>query len=247
LKKPAIIAALEREIAPLVRAQDWQPAKLVPSVYRNYESAQGFIVCGGIGGQAARVAAEHLIHRVDPSVLVSAGVAGSLATRWKVGDVIVPATVVQSAVGKSFSTAALPERHGWQREGTLVSSSGIADPETKSLLAREYQADAVDMEAAAVAEVAAAHGIPFVAVKAISDECDFPLPDFGRFVPADGRFLTSRLVLYSALRPRMWVVLGRLAANTGKAAQELCRVLHSLLEVMKDVAVNKGEIASRKP
>jgi nucleoside phosphorylase len=229
VNKLAIIVALEREIAPLTNDPFWRAVKLVPSAYRNYESNQGFIVCSGIGGQAARTAAEEIVDRVGPSTLISAGVAGSLTPRWKVGDVIAPAAVVQFAAATPMPTALLPEIPGLQRGGTLVSAASVAGPEMKSRLARQYQADTVDMEAGFVAEVAAAHAIPFAAVKAISDEYDFVLPDLGRFAGPDGRFLTSRFVLYSMLRPRTWPAVSRLAFNSSKASQELCRVLRILL------------------
>jgi adenosylhomocysteine nucleosidase len=229
VNKPAIIVALEREIAPLVRDPLWCAAKLIPSAYRNYESSQGFIVCSGIGGLAARTAAERIIRQVSPSILISAGVAGSLTPQWKVGDVIAPAAVVQSPAGTPRETVPLSPVDGLQRGGTLVSTSSVAGLETKAHLAREYQADVVDMEAASVAEIAAAHDIPFAAVKAISDEYDFPVPELGRFVATDGKFLTSRFILYSMLRPKTWSVVSRLASNTNKASQQLCRVLRTLL------------------
>ncbi len=40
------------------------------------------------------------------------------------------------------------------------------------------------MEAAAVAAAARAHGIAFRAVKAISDELDFEMPEMARFIDA---------------------------------------------------------------
>jgi adenosylhomocysteine nucleosidase len=228
VSKVAIIVALEREIAPLINHQPWHAVKLIPSPYRNYESNYGFIVCSGIGGVAARKAAEEVLGRVGPSLLISAGIAGSLTPGWKVGDVIAPAAVVPLG-GTPKKTVSLPEIPGLQRGGTLVSASTIAGPEEKTNLATQYQADVIDMEAGFVAEVAAAHDVPFAAVKAISDEHDFPLPDLGRFVASDGRFRTNRFVVYSMLHPMTWPAVCRLARNTTKASRELSRVLRVLL------------------
>jgi adenosylhomocysteine nucleosidase len=228
VNKIAIIVALEREIAPLIDDQLWRTVKLIPSPHRDYESSYGFIVCSGIGGMAARKAAEEVLGRVGPSLLISAGIAGSLTPSWKVGDVIAPAAVVPLG-GTPKLTVSLPEIPGLHRGGTLVSTSTVAGPEEKVNLARKYQADVIDMEAGFVAEVAAAHDIPFAAVKAISDEHDFPLPDLGRFIASDGGFRTSRFVVYSMLRPKTWAAVCRLAGNTNKASRELCRVLRLLL------------------
>jgi adenosylhomocysteine nucleosidase len=228
VSKVAIIAALEREIASLIDDQLWRTVKLIPSPHRDYESNYGFIVCSGMGGMAARQAAEQVLGRVRPSFLISAGIAGALTPGWKVGDVIAPAVVVQVG-GTPRKTASLPEIPGLQRRGTLVSAPSIAGPEEKANLARQYQADAIDMEAGFVAEVAAAHDVPFAAVKAISDAHDFPLPDLGRFMAPDGRFRTSRFVAYSMLRPTTWPAVCHLARNSNKASRELCRVLRLLL------------------
>ena len=245
MNKVAIIVALEREIAPLLKDPRWQAVDLISEgsarrvsarqddpVYRNYESEQGLIMCAGIGATAARAAAEKLIPCFRPTVLISAGLAGGLTPHWKAGDVIFPATIVQAPAGAVLQTGLLPEAAGIKRSGVLVSTPSIAGAGIKSLLARQFQADAVDMEAGAVAEIAAAHGIPFVAVKAISDEYDFPVPDLGRFVDPQGRFLTGRFLLHAAVRPRTWPAVGKLASNTKKASQELCRVLRILVEAI---------------
>ena len=57
-------------------------------------------------------------------------------------------------------------------------------------LAQSYGAQAVDMEAAAVARGAQARGVRFMAVKAISDESTFAMPSMDRFV--DGRVNFAR-------------------------------------------------------
>ena len=66
--------------------------------------------------------------------------------------------------------------------GVLVSAAGVAGVEQKAKLAESYGAQAVDMEAAAVARGAQAQGVGFLAVKAISDESDFHMPALDRFV-----------------------------------------------------------------
>ena len=59
--------------------------------------------------------------------------------------------------------------------GVLVSFPAVADPEQKAKLGKSYGAQAVDMEAAAVAKGAEARGLRFAAVKAISDEVELRL------------------------------------------------------------------------
>ena len=86
------------------------------------------------------------------------------------------------------------------------------------------------MEAFSVAQAAQAHGYPFVAVKAISDEVDFAMPDMRQFIDRQGRFRTAKFVTHAALRPGMWRGIARLNKNSGRAAKSLCKVLNELIE-----------------
>ena len=112
----------------------------------------------------------------------------------------------------------------------LVTASGMAGQEAKRLLARQHSAQLVDMEAAAVGEVAKRHGVAFTAVKAISDEADFDLPEMEPFVDTQGRFLTGRFVMHAAFRPKMWATVRTLAGNTARASVELCTALKNLID-----------------
>ena len=58
-------------------------------------------------------------------------------------------------------------------EGVLVSFGSVASPAQKAKLRESFGAQAVDMEAAAVARAAEARGVEFAVVKVISDEFDF--------------------------------------------------------------------------
>jgi len=217
----AIIAALEREVAPLVKG--WRVLDDgVPAVYRKYAKGDTVVVCAGMGIRAARHSAEGVLYRYKPELLVSAGLAGALIRELQIGQAIVPSTIISAATGKRYVTG-----HG---RGVLVTASGIVGLEAKRLLARQYSAELVDMEAAAVAEVAEDHGIAFTAVKAISDEAEFDLPDMDPFVDPRGRFLTGKFASHVALRPRLWGVVRKLAAHSARASMELCTSLQNLIE-----------------
>ncbi len=98
-------------------------------------------------------------------------------------------------------------------------------------LAASYSASAVDMEAAAVARVAKQHGIPFLAVKAISDELEFPMPPVSRFVTPQGRLRSvARSRAYVAVRPKWWLPTVRLALNSRRASRNLSAALEHLIQ-----------------
>jgi hypothetical protein len=95
-------------------------------------------------------------------------------------------------------------------EWVVATASSISSPAGKRDLALKFRADVVDMESAAVAEVARQHGLEFTAVKAVADEADFDMPPMAAFVGENGVFQTGRFVSYVALRPKLWAAVNRL-------------------------------------
>src|SRR5260370_25187382 len=74
----AIIAALQREIAPIIHGWKHRDVEHGGKALRFYESEKAVLVCGGIGASAAHLAAEAAVNTYHPEALVSGGVAGSL-------------------------------------------------------------------------------------------------------------------------------------------------------------------------
>jgi adenosylhomocysteine nucleosidase len=216
----AIVAALEREIHLLVKA--WQVCEREHDGrrFRFFKNGDVIVVCGGIGAECARRAAEAVIELYAPGVVYSVGFAGALDRGVKVGDLFVP----QSVINASDGSRVLLENG----EGVLVTFGAVANPEQKAKLRESYGAHAVDMEAAAVARAAELHGVAFGVVKAISDDCDFEFPSTEQFVSAEGEFLEMRFGLYAAVRPWLWLRVLQLARNSNRAARTLCGRLQTL-------------------
>ncbi len=223
LKKFAIIAALDRELHPLVKSWPSTTAEHESRTYTFHASSYAVAVCGGIGAESARRAAEAVIAEYSPDLLISAGVAGSLVPDLKVGATIFPAAVIDSQDGSRHETALQNSAVGNTAVGRtiLVTYPEVAGVAHKQQLAKSYGAHAVDMEAAAVARAAQAHNLPFIAVKAISDDVNFEIPEMSRFIRT-GQFDTTRFVLHIAVRPWLWLRVFRLARNTKIASENLC-------------------------
>jgi len=215
----AIIAALDRELHPLIKS--WPSTQ--HDSYTFHESSYAVAVCGGIGAASARRAAEALIAKYSPDLLISAGVAGALVADLQVGATIFPATVIDSLDGSRHETAIPNAPVGNTAVGRtiLITYPEVATVAQKQQLAKSYGAHAVDMEAAAIAHAAQTHNLPFIAVKAISDDVNFEIPEMSRFIRA-GQFDTIRFALHIALRPWLWLRVVRLARNTKIASENLC-------------------------
>jgi adenosylhomocysteine nucleosidase len=220
--KIAIIAAMEREVEPLIRSWKVRMIEHSGRGYRLFENGDVTVVCSGIGAEAARRATEAVIREVSPVRVISVGFAGALDGSLHVGHVLEPRTVINAADGARTEVGS--------GEGILVSSATVAAKEQKIRLGKAYCAAAVDMEAAAVAQGAEARGVEFGVLKAISDAADFSLPAMDRFVAHDGTFRSVRFACHVALRPWLWRTTMALARNSAKASQALCRALASYLE-----------------
>jgi adenosylhomocysteine nucleosidase len=72
-------------------------------------------------------------------------------------------------------------------------------------------------------------GLPFYAIKGISDSLGAKMPDFNRFIDQNGQFQTSKMVLFALLRPWIWPALIRMGENSRKASQSIAERLNELL------------------
>ena len=223
----AIVAAMEREIQPLIAG--WQVVRRSYDgrEFKFFENGEAVAVCGGIGAAAARRACQAAFALYSPELVLSVGFAGALTRDLHVGDIVVPAKVTDSGDGSGAVTG--------MGLGTLVSTSVVADPAQKRILAAKYQAVAVDMEAAAVAKGAQACGMRFAAVKAISDELDFEIPVVEGSVDSAGQFHEGRFLAGIALRPWVWGRVARTARNSSLAAKSLAAQLRVRVQELQEV------------
>jgi adenosylhomocysteine nucleosidase len=229
-KQLAIIGAMHRELAPMLRGI--QPRKA--DGVRFFELDTAVITIGGIGRKAAQWAAEVTVAKYGPGLMISAGIAGAVSRELKVGDVVSASIVVDVEAGTRYPAI------GGEAVIATSSLSSVAD---KRMLAERWKADVVDMESAAVASVAEAARVEFMAIKCISDEADFVMPPLARFVDEDGRFKTLRFAAYMSLRPTWWNSVRQLSANSSIAAANLCEALKHLIKqrlVLKSAGMNLG-------
>jgi adenosylhomocysteine nucleosidase len=219
MPKVAIVAALEREVSGLTR--NW--CRVEQCYDRRsfvfFERDDMVVVCGGIGVEAARRAAEAVIALYHPALLQSVGFAGALDSSLRIGDLFIPAVVIDARDGSRVEIDGATAPH--QRRSTLVTFMDVAGMQQKASLAKSYGAEAVDMEAASVAAAARAHGIGFAATKVISDELAFEMPHMARFIDSKGQFRTASFAAFVALRPTLWRRVAQLARNSRKAGRVL--------------------------
>jgi adenosylhomocysteine nucleosidase len=219
----AVIAALPREVAALVKDIAPDAALRAQGVYR-YELRHAVVVAAGMGTQRAAVAVAAALEVPGIVGLVSTGLVGACAPGVVPGSVLEPTLVVDARTGERFRMESPA-----QQELVLVTTETIASVAEKARLAASYGAAVVDMEAATVARLARAHGLPMRAIKAVSDAHDFELAGMGRFTGKQGRFRTGAFALHTALRPWTWGQAITLGRHSNAALSALDGSLRALL------------------
>ncbi|WON75041.1 MULTISPECIES: phosphorylase [unclassified Nitrosospira] len=190
----------------------------------------GAIWLSGMGADAARKAAEGL-RTSGATALMSFGFAGALEPGLNPGDLVLPEFIHAGRlleVDLSWRES-LRQRlpgHLSITGGILAASPNVLTSGTaKRELARATGACAVDMESGAVAEAAAYAGIPFLAIRAISDPVEFsPPPVLLGAVRPDGRADLARLLPLLLGRALTVGMLLRLAADSRAACTTLSNV-----------------------
>ena len=193
------------------------------------------ISVSGIGAENAAQAARALV-AAGAGALLSFGVAGALDPQLTCGTAVLPFEVLRprnglgTATPQRFATdrqwrecllSALPPRPAVVSGALLSSAAPVASATLKQRLFRDSGAVAVDMESAAVAAVAADHGLPFLALRVILDTAQDSLPAslMRAFDPA-----AAHRSLWPLLRaPSQWRSLLRLAAQYRIARRAMSR------------------------
>ncbi len=217
-KPIAVVAAMRSELAPLLR--NTHPLRV--EGIELFELNEAVIAVGGIGTKFAHRAAEVVVKYTRPNLLLSAGSAGAVSQRLKVGDVCQIREVVDVATEMRYFTTG--------GDWVLATAEGVSDIGGKHELRTKFGADVVDMEASAVAQVAKGRGLEFACLKSIFDDAEFTMPPLGRFINARGRFATGRFLIYTALHPRWWGDLPKLKKNSEIAAGNLCGAVAHLTQ-----------------
>ena len=217
-KQVAIVAAMRVELAPLLG--DRRPRQV--EGVDLYDLPDALVAVGGIGEKFARRSAEVAIAEASPRLLLSAGMVGAISPKLKVGDVGRIREVVDVATGARYPSEG---RGDW----VLATSQDVSDAAEKHGLLARYAADVVDMEGAAVAQVAREHGVAFASIKAVSDDAAFVMPPMNQFIDGAGKFATRRFLAYVALHPRWWAALGKIKKNSEIATANLCREVEHLI------------------
>lgn len=198
----AIIGAMQPELdllqSRLERAASTQAGSVV--FHHGYLNGREVVlVLSGIGKVNAAVATALVIRQFQPQYVINTGSAGGLAAGIRVGDVVVGTEAAHHDVDVTafgYVPGQVPQQPArFRADGRLVEAAAraaaafddaavhrglvvsgdqfVSDSGKIAAIRRHFpDAQAVEMEAAAIAQTCHQQGVPFVIVRAVSDAAD---------------------------------------------------------------------------
>lgn len=181
----------------------------------------GMTEIGGGMPDGAEAAAERLVAR-GATALVSFGLCGGLDPTLSPGALLVPRAVAEAARTWPTDAALSAALGGWSCATLAAAAAPVARREGRRALFAATGAAGVDLESGAVARVAARHGLPFAALRAVCDPADCDLPPLAlAALDAGGAIRPGRIAASLLARPGQIGALLRLARAAAAARAAL--------------------------
>lgn len=168
--------------------------------YAGVEYHQGYlgerrvvVCCAGMGKANAAATTQVLITKFGADRIVFSGIAGNMSPRIGIGDVVVGRRVVYHDAQDDMLAQSAPFTAQYEGDPELVEAAlsacravgvraiagtiatgdqFVGDAATKRAIEQRVHPDCVEMEGAAVSQIAAKNGVPCVILRAMSDNAD---------------------------------------------------------------------------
>jgi len=254
----AVITAMPEEMAPLrARCTDTCPHGQV--TLGRLDGHRVAMLVTGDGARNARLGVAALLRATPVGRLVALGVAGALSPDLGPGALVVGEQVLAIAAGTGagetlHADGALVDRVARAlpaRRGVVVTSDRIADTvaekqwlygEARAAVGDATLAAVVDLESAIYAAAAAAAGIPWLVVRAVSDTASEALPALLNRSRDDGGAVRRSSVVRGLLGdPGALPVLMSLRRRVRDGAEALARVAGPVLAALDDAGASGAD------
>jgi len=181
----------------------------------------------GVGEKICRQRLGKFLENQQFDLLISTGFAGALNDELQVGDLL---------LARNFSTVDLNERRYFstlqiQMADLLTAPTLIDSSNERSEIARTSGAAAVDMETEFIARACAAHGIPLLSLRVITDTPrePFPVPGHILFDIAKQRTDLPKLATFFLAHPNRVLGLIQFARRIANARKTLADALVAIM------------------
>jgi len=188
-----IMAALPLEVQPFLRRIKARARRDLGLPAWDWEAGGAVVALSGMGAAAARRAGEALLDRCRPELLVSVGFGGALTPGLAPGDLVLGETFwhyspdtrelqpgAQPAAPRPLARlcGALKQGGLTAVTGSIVTTSRIIHKERQGGPLAGLPRPVLDLETGALAGLAAAQGLAFLSLRAITDGPGEEIPEF---------------------------------------------------------------------
>ncbi len=254
----AIVSALRQEISPLLNRMNVSKKYDINEVLFYQGELEGLpltLVQGGVGRNNAIKAANCLLDIRKVDLLISAGVAGGIRQGIHVGDLVVAERVSYTRQNEFDGEELLIESDYFCKKEVVQSArllsndmdirfhfgnmltvdKVISQASTKKKIGEQTPFLAVEMESAAVAEVAGRKGVEFAAIRSISDDIEDDLHlDYDNIMSSEGKVKVTSVALEVMKNPQKLALLRRLNKQTKTAAKNLALFMSKFIPIIYD-------------
>jgi len=249
-----LLAALPLEVRPFLRRCHARRRRGLPWPAWEFAlgAVRGLLAVSGMGQNAVREAASRLVAQFRPHLVVSLGFGGALSPELHHGDLVLGeffgrydpvAQVLDPMTPAPAPPRPLPEllraltAAGLAAfAGRLITTPWIIHKGRQGAGLAGSPLVVLDLESAAVAQVAWAEGLPFLGLRAITDAASEEIPDFlapaGSVAGEPGPVGVLDALGWLAADPRRLVELVRLWRHSRLAADRLAAALMALLPLL---------------
>lgn len=154
---------------------------------------QVVVCCAGMGKANAAATTQVLITKFGAQRIIFSGIAGNMSSVISIGDVVIGSEVVYHDAEDGMISQSAPFTSEYHGDPQMISAAMAAceacgatylvgkiatgdkfvgDAATKNAIAALCEPDCVEMEGAAVSQIAAKNGVPCVVLRAMSDNAD---------------------------------------------------------------------------
>ena len=196
MKTIAVIGAMPEEVTLLKnKLKDLKEEKTAGlTVYIGILGDKKVVLCqSGMGKVAAAAASQLLITKYSADAIINSGIAGNMTNQIGVGDVVLSEEVTYHDAQIDMIKQAYPYMERYKGDERLIAAAKnacdklgvkavkglvatgdlfICEKEVKERIKNFCNPHCVEMEGAAVAHVACKNDIPFIIIRAMSDNAD---------------------------------------------------------------------------
>ena len=196
MKTIGVIGAMPTEVILLKnKLTDLQCDKVAGlEIFKGQLHGKTVVVCqSGMGKVAAGAATQLLVTKYSIDAIINSGIAGNLSPKIGVGDVVVSKEVTYHDAELSMVSQHYPHMNSYFADEKLIAAAEkaceetntkhivgkvatgdkfVGDSEVKNAIKAFCAPDCVEMEGAAIAHIACKNDIPFVIIRAMSDNAD---------------------------------------------------------------------------